>query len=164
MKTNNLRFCLFLLLFASLLFCGCGRTKPVQVYTGSEKSISETVLLKCDYWTMLGDSQGTEVRKIWDSNDKLIWEGCSRLLVLMPGTYNLEVCYNFQSIGGGGAIGGASNQAAYENTKTLIKNNFEAGKQYLLKGKKTGLCVWDWKAIYWIEDLQTGQLVYGTRP
>jgi hypothetical protein len=150
---------------------GCGG--PVKAYTGSAKPDNETVLLKCDYWSLLGDSQGAAIRKIWDVNDKMIWEGNARTLRMLPGTYNLETCYCAKSFGyaANGAIAGAvtgaaegtANQIAHDKTASTLKATLLKGKEYMVKYKKTGLFVWEWKASFWIEDLQSGEVISGTK-
>lgn len=161
---HMLSICVF-----GVFVCGCTNNEsPVKIYTGPEKPNSETVLLTCDHETFITDVYGPAIRKIWDSEDKLIWEGNSRSFRLMPGVFSFEVYYDTGSGCPSGAIAGAAagfaHMKAAERTTSIIKINFDADREYILKYKKTGLFVWQWQVRYWIEDLKNGEVVYGVRP
>jgi hypothetical protein len=152
-----------------VFICGCCNPNAiVKVYDGNAMPDSETTLLKCDYQTFVTDVYGTAIRKIWDSNNTLIWEGNARTFRLMPGIYSFEAYYDTGDGSANGAIAGAAagyaHQTASQNTTSIIKAKFDVNKEYILKCKKTGLFVWQWKASYWIEDLQSGEVVWGTKP
>jgi hypothetical protein len=155
--------------FLGMFAGGCATNESlVQVYAGPERPSSETVFLACDHKTFITDVYGPAIRTIWDSEDKVIWEGNSRAFRLMPGVISFEIYYDNGNGCPSGAIAGAAagfaHMMAAERTTSVIKTNFDAGREYIVRYKRTGLFAWQWQVSYWIEDLQNGELIYGVRP
>ncbi|MDC4227326.1 MAG: hypothetical protein MPW15_24560 [Candidatus Manganitrophus sp.] len=86
---------------------------------------------------------------------------------LLPGTHRLQVRHNSQNAGAGVLVAVAS-EALHPRFEKELEFNAIANREYIIRFRvDTGgsLSPFGWKGVdYWIEDLETNEVVSGTKP